>query len=187
MGGSYGSMVTAGTMIASTGFQALGFAAEAIHLVIQKIRERDIKVKNADVVAGVERYNWTELLHQENDEAKRNGTPGEDQEIIYKNQIIRRMKKYKRPTSIGTRRGYSLKINYGAERRVINHIVENYVKDMESRNRSVSPAIIEGCEKYNKAVDKVMEEDARRQKLIDLANAHIKELTSHVRTYIRKF
>ena len=96
------------------------------------------------------------------------------------------MKKYKRPTSIGTRRGYSLKINYGAERRVINHIVDNYIKDMERRNRSISPAVTEGYNKYNKAVNKVMEEDARRQKLIDLANAHIKEMTSHVKQHIRK-
>ena len=115
--GGYGSMVATGTMIATSGYQAISFASEAIHLIIQKIRERDLKVKKADVEVKVERYNWTEILNQSNKYTNRNGTPGEDQEIRFKNSIIRRMqsKKYRRPTTIGSRRGYSLKINYGAE------------------------------------------------------------------------
>ena len=181
-------MVATGTMIATSGYQAVSFASEAIHLVIRKIRERDLKVKKADIEVNLEKYNWTEILNQGNEGQIRNGTPGEDQEIRFKNSIIRRMqsKKHRRPTSIGTRRGYSLKINYGAERRTIGHMVKNYIKEMTKRNISINPEIESGFVKYSKAVDKVIKEDENRQKLIDIANSHISELIDHVRIFICK-
>ena len=135
--GGYGSMVTTGTMIAASGYQAISFASEAIHLVIQKIRERDLKVKRADVEVKIEKFNWTEILSQKDGAIYRNGTPGEDQEIRFKNSIIRRMnsKKYKRPTSLGTRRGYSLRINYGAEVKLTFKIIQEInPNDLETHN-----------------------------------------------------
>ena len=70
--GGYGSMVATGAMVATSGYQAISFASEAIHLIIQKIRERDLKVKKADVEVIAEKYNWTEVLNQGSKDSKRN-------------------------------------------------------------------------------------------------------------------
>ena len=58
---------------------------------------------------------------------------------------------------------------------------------MTKRNLTINPQIEQGFQKYSKAVEKVINEDANRQKLIDIANQHIAELVNHVRTYIRKY
>ena len=104
-----GFMTTVGGIVAPI---AVSFLAEGIHILYKKIKERDRIVRHANRHIKRTKSEWEMRLQNVTEE---DPTAGELEEIRIKEKIVNKMRYYRKPRKISSRKGYSINLNYSFE------------------------------------------------------------------------
>ena len=163
---------------------AVSFLAEGIHIIYQKIKDRDKRVAKANKNIYNSKRQWEQNLKNA---TEMEPTPGELQEHRMKESIVAKIRKYRKPRKISSGKGYSLKMDYGFEKKAIKRLVDHYVLKMEENNKVPDTRVTQGYLNYVQAVQKAEDQDRIRDEFIEKAETHMLNFVAHVKKYIGKY